>query len=75
MIFKHTLQIFNNVIEKYRTGKASQMILSQHGKKYSVLEPEYARQRQKRCMFLSAVLRKDQILKDQVLYVANCISN
>lgn len=26
-------QIFNNDIEKYRTGKASQMILSQHGKK------------------------------------------
>lgn len=71
MIFKRTLQIFNNATEKYRTGKASQMIHSQHGKKYSVLEPQYTRQREKSCMFLSAVLSKGQILKDQVLYAVN----
>lgn len=74
MIFKHPTTVF--CTEKYRTGKASQMILLEHEKKYSVLELEYASQIQKRCLVLPAVLSKGQILKeDQVLYAANCISN
>lgn len=59
------------------TEQEKHLKLSFHSmeKNYSVLEPQYARQRQKNCMFLSAVLSKGQILKDQVLYTANWISN
>lgn len=43
-------------------------------KKYSALELEYASQIWKRCMFLPAVLSKGQIMKEDQLLYANCIS-
>lgn len=81
----HQLQppCFNDVSYKFltlilrSTEQEKHLKLSFHSmeKKFSVVEPQYARQRQKSCIFLSAVLSKGQILKDQVLYAANWITN